>query len=70
MLLSFKIIYKSKTKKSVSIFSEKMNKYFNVILNQKLKYKLSDYNIEMCISCRAKHVHLALNWPLTSFDHE
>ena len=41
MLLSFKIVYKTKTKTSVSIFSEKMNKYFNVTLNQKLKYRFS-----------------------------
>ena len=70
MLLSFKIIYKSKTKKIVSIFGEKMNKYFNVILKQELKYKFSDCNIEISISCRAKHVHLASNRPLTSFDYE
>ena len=47
-----------------------MNKYFVVILNEKLKYKFNEYGIEMYISRRTKHVQLVLNSLLASFDYE
>ena len=47
-----------------------MNKYFVVTLTKKLKNKFSDYDIEMYISCGAKHVHLALNRSLANLEYE